>query len=187
MTVDVEGLRLFLAVGFFLAGAHAHSKLSPFFAATWFGAALVFAWFWSGGDGDVESLLTPGLVFYVAAAATKGLVENRERLAGNHVVHVLITGLISGAVVMPLLAGAQLLGAHLPGERSGPVFLSDVPAGWLGHVSPTLVASWVVAGTLFYGVYKILDHVELGKPLQTIAVFVSAAFLPRLVGVVLGG
>ncbi len=187
MTVDHEGLRLFLALGFFFAGAHAYAKLSPYFAATWFGAGLVFGYFWTGRQADLESLLTPALVFYIAAAATKGLVESREGLAGNHVVHVLFTGLFSGIAALPLLACAQLLGVDLPGESVGPAFLSDVPASVLGHVSPTLFAAWVVAGTVFYGAYKTLDHVGLGKPLQTIALFVSAAFLPQLVGVVLGG
>lgn len=186
MTIDVEGFRLFLAIGFLLAGAHAHVKLSPYFASTWFGSGLVFAWFWGGRAPAVETLLMPALVFYVAAAVTKGLVENRPRLAGNHAAHVVIGGVCSGLVALPLLACATLLGAAAPGPTTGPAWLDEVPAAWLGYVPAPSLAAWIVAGTVFYGAYKILDHIGLGKPLQTVAIFAAAPFLPRVVRAVLG-
>ena len=117
MSVDLSGYQLFLAVAFFLAGCHAHAKLSPYFAATWFGSGLVFAYVWGGRSSALEVVLLPALVFYMAAAATKGLVETRPSLAGNHVVHVLATGLFSGVVAMPILAAAAAAGWTVPGAR----------------------------------------------------------------------
>ncbi len=185
--IDQAGYRLFLAGCFFLAYVHAYRKLSPYFAATWFGAALLFAYRWSG-SGVPELLLLPGVVFYLAAAATKGLVETRERWQGNHPLHVVITGLFSGVVALPVLASADAMGwPARPGSSPGMPWLDGIPSSWLGGVPGPQVGLWVVAGLVFYGAYKILDHMGLGKPLQTVLVFVVAPLLVPLVELIVRG
>lgn len=186
MMLGLEGYKLFLAVGFILAGAHAHTKLSPYFAATWFGSGLVFSYAFAGRDSALELVLLPPLVFYMAAATTKGLVETRESLRGNHVVHVLATGLFSGVVALPLLAAADGMGWAAPGAVPSLGFLSGVDPAWLGGVAPGAVVLWMMAGFVFYGVYKILDHTGLGRPAQTVLQFGAAWFLPALVSTLLG-
>ena len=183
--IDAEGYKLFLAVGFFLAAVHAHSKLSPYFAATWFGSGLVFAYFWADRFA-LELLLLPPLLFYMAAAATKGLVETRPSVRGNHVVHVIMTGVFSGVVALPLLASADAMDWNVPDGAPDLRFLSDIGAFWLGGVDPSAVAMWMVAGTVFYGVYKILDHIGIGRPAQTVLQFGVAPFLVPLIGALLG-
>lgn len=171
--------RLFVVVATVLAFAHAYRKLSPFFAVTWFGAGLVFGWVYTAHRSAPEALLLPALVVYLAAAVAKGIVE-RGALAGNHVVHVLAAGVFGGLIALPLESSAAAMGWITP--RS-PVLrlwaLSDHT--WTGGVPPELVLQWSVLSTLFYGVYKLLDHVGLGPALQTIALFAAMPFLPRLI------
>ncbi len=92
--LDAQAWLLFVVLGTFLAGVHAYRKLTPYFAITWFGAGLVFGWFWTENRTHPEALLLPAFVVYLAAAITKGVVE-RGSLAGNHVVHVLASGIFA--------------------------------------------------------------------------------------------
>lgn len=172
--LGIGELRLLLAAGVFLAATHAYRKLSPYFAMTWFGAGLVFGWLWAEPPRGPEVVLLPVLVVYAAAAATKGLVE-RGRLAGNHLVHVLVTGLLSAAVALPYEALARELGLPVP-RPAGRVLLGVSP-GWLGGVTLDVALLWAIVGTVFYGAYKLLDHVGLGRPLQTVLLFAATPLM----------
>lgn len=181
--VDAQDWRLFVAVASFVAFVHAYRKLSPFFAVTWFGSSLLFGWFWTTQHGSPEALLLPGLVTYVAAAVAKGIVE-RGALAGNHVVHVLATGVFAGLIAMPLEAAVNAMNWT---TARGPI-LSLWPRAnpvWTGGVPPELIIQWMVVGTLFYATYKLLDHVGLGPAMQTIVLFAAMPFLPKLMEAVL--
>ncbi len=168
--------QLLLAGGTFLAGVHAFRKLSPYFAITWFGSALVFAWFWTSHDSSPEALLLPGLVVYLGAALSKGLVEQGS-LAGNHIVHVLATGVLTGLVALPLESVA--IGMNLLTPRDAPLFTPGwLDGAWMGGVSTDLFLQWMLVGAVFYGTYKILDHIGLGSVLQTILLFAVMPFLP---------
>lgn len=169
MDLDLHHYRLFVAGGVFLAATHAYRKLSPYFAITWFGAGLVFGYLWRTGNPMPEVVLLPALVVYLAAAVTKGLVETSERVAGNHVVHVILTGLFSGVIALPLEASARAMGWPLP--RPASRVLLGVSPDWLGGVTLDAFALWVIVGTLFYGTYKVLDHIGLGKAVQTVLLF----------------
>ena len=144
------------------------------------------AYVWGGRSSALEVVLLPALVFYMAAAATKGLVETRPSLAGNHVVHVLATGLFSGVVALPILAAAAAAGWTVPGGTPSLSWTSRLDPDWFGGVDPDRVLLWMVAGTVFYGVYKALDHIGLGRPLQTVAVFGLAPFFPGLIRTLVG-
>ena len=173
--VDLETYRLVLALGTFLAAVHAYRKLSPYFAITWFGAALVFGYLWSGGPAEPERVLLPGLVFYLSAAVTKGLVETRSGVRGNHVVHVIMTGLFGGLLALPIEAAARVDRWPVPTMSRGRLWgVGDL----VGGVPLDVVVTWCLAATFFYGTYKVLDHIGLGKPLQTVALFAAMPFLP---------
>ena len=175
--------RLFVVVLTALAFVHGYRKLSPFFAVTWFGAGLIFGWFFTSHRSSPEALLLPALVVYLAAAVAKGIVE-RGALAGNHVVHVLATGVFGALIALPLESAASKMDwttPHSPFPRLWD--LSDHT--WTGGVPLELLLEWGVVATLFYGVYKLLDHVGLGATLQTIVLFGAMPFLPRLVEAVL--
>jgi hypothetical protein len=173
--LDLGAYRLLLAGATFLAVVHAYRKLSPYFAVTWFGAGVLFAYFWGGQSAHAEVLLLPALVIYVAAAATKGLVETRPRLAGNHPLHVLMTGALSGVLAMPFETCSRSMGWGLPRRVGRP--LLGVDADWLGGVPLDAVLLWALAGACFYGLYKVLDHIGLGRALQTVLLFGAAPFL----------
>lgn len=169
--------RALLAGLAFLAGCHAHLKVSPFFAATWFGSTLVFGWCWAGQRGDPELVLLPGLVVYTAAAVTKGLVESRPSLAGAHSLHVLLTGLLAGLLALPFEALARPMGWPVP--RPAGRLLLGLDPDWLGGVTLDPVAQWTAVGLVLYGGYKILDHVGLPRWLQVPALFGVMPFLAR--------
>ena len=171
--------RLFVAVGTLLAFVHAYRKLSPFFAVTWFGAGLVFGWFNTDHRSSPEALLLPVMVVYLAAAVAKGVVE-RGALAGNHLVHVLAAGVFGGLIAWPLESSAAAMGWTTPRAPLLRLWaLSD--RTWTGGVPPEVLLQWGVTATLFYGVYKLLDHIGLGPTLQTVVLFGSMPFLPRLI------
>jgi hypothetical protein len=180
MTIDLEGYRLFLAIAFFLAGAHAHARVEPYFSATFFGSALVFAFTWGGGEFAPEFILVPAVVFYAGAAATKGLVENSKRLKGNHFAHVVLTGFCSGLVVMPLMAACDAAGWPMPGP-SASWAAGVIDPKWLGGVDPGAVVAWMMAGAAFYSVYKVFDHVGISRPVQTVLQFAAQPFLVSLI------
>lgn len=163
-----------LAVCVFLAGVHAYQKLSPYFAVTWFGSGLLFGSLWAG-RAEPESVLLPVLVVYMAAATTKGLVETRPRFAGNHVVHVLMTGLFTGLLALPFEASAARSGWSVP--RPAPRSLLGEDPAWLGGASLDAALQWALVGLLFYGTYKLLDHIGLGKPAQTVLLFAAMPLL----------
>lgn len=174
---DAALWRLVVVIATVLAAAHAYRKLSPYFAITWFGSGLVFGWFWTTHHAAPEALLLPALLTYLAAALTKGLVEH-GRLAGNHVVHVIVTGLLTGVVAMPIESAGAAMGWVLP--RGAPDFVgAAVNPAWMGGVSLDVVAQWSLIGTLFYGFYKLLDHIGLGSATQTLLLFVGAPFVVR--------
>ncbi len=184
LSLDETAWRVFVAAGFFLAFVHAYRKLSPYFAVAWFGSALVFGWFWTSQRTSPEALLLPGLVVYLAAAVTKGVVE-RGALAGNHVAHVLGAGLFAGLIALPLEAACDAQGWITP--RGSPSLTGGALDGpWLGGASADVVIQWSLLGTLFYGTYKLLDHVGIGPVLQTVALFGLMPFLPRGLEAVLG-
>jgi hypothetical protein len=168
---------LFVSVGTALAFVHAFRKLSPYFAAAWFGSGLVFGWFWTADRGAPEALLLPVFVTYLAAAVTKGVVE-QGRFSGNHLVHVLCAGLFAGLIALPLEATCAAMGWATP--RAAPALQVGVLDGpWLGGASAAAVLQWSLLGTLFYGTYKVLDHLGVGPVVQTVALFGVMPFLPR--------
>ncbi|HZM01179.1 MAG TPA: hypothetical protein VFD43_13110 [Planctomycetota bacterium] len=182
--IGAGGWQLFVAIATLLAFVHAYRKLTPFFAVTWFGAGLVFGWFWTGHRSSPEAVLLPVLVVYLAAAVAKGIVE-RGALAGNHLVHVLAAGVFGGLIAWPLESSARAMGWITPRGSA----LRLWPLGdhaWSAGVPPELLLQWAVACTLFYGVYKLLDHIGLGATLQTLVLFGAMPFLPRLVEWVMG-
>lgn len=174
--------RAFVTVLTGLAFVHAYRKLSPYFAATWFGAAGVFAWIWARGVSPPESFLLPGLVVYTAAAITKGVVETRDGVRGNHVVHVVMTGVFTGLLVLPFEAAARAMTWTLP--HPGTRHLFGLPE--LGGVPAGSVALWSILGLLFYGSYKVLDHVGLGPAVQAVVLFAVTPFLARAMWFVQG-
>jgi hypothetical protein len=175
--------RLAVVVGTFLAGVHAYRKLEPYFAITWFGAGLVFGWFFTEAHTQPEALLLPALVVYLAAALTKGIVE-QGALAGNHVAHVLATGLFAAVVALPLESAARAMHWVLP--RDAPdVLHGALEPRWLGGVPGEQLVLWSLVGALFYGLYKVLDHVGLGPVLQTVLLFVAMPFLVQFTGYLL--
>jgi hypothetical protein len=167
--------RLAVVIGTFLAAVHAYRKLEPYFAVTWFGSGLVFGWFFTEAHTKPEALLLPVLVVYIAAAVTKGIVE-RGALAGNHVVHVLATGLFAALVALPLESAARAMHWVLPRDAPS-VTHGVIKSQWLGGVPGDQLVLWGLVGTLFYGLYKILDHIGLGPVLQTVLLFVGMPFL----------
>ncbi|GJM23341.1 MAG: hypothetical protein DHS20C15_32560 [Planctomycetota bacterium] len=180
LPLHAEHYRALVSVGFFLAAVHAWRKLSPYFAACWFGSGLVFGWFWNQGDALPETVLLPALLVYQAAAVTKGLVETRDRVRGNHLFHVLLTGLLTGVLALPWEAAARAMSWELP--RRATRDLWGLPPDALGGVGLDATLLWVLLGTAFYGVYKLLDHTGLPRWLQTLAIFGVMPWLPRLVG-----
>lgn len=167
--LDATGYRFVVALLSLTAGVHAWTKLSPYFAATWFGSAAVFGYLFGEGDALPETVLLPGLVVYMAAAVTKGLVETRDGVRGNHLVHVLMTGVFSGLLVLPFVAAARASDWALPrGRADAPWGLDD---GWLEALHLDAGLRWSLVGLAFYGSYKLLDHSGLSRGLQTVAVF----------------
>lgn len=184
LNLDAEAWRLAVVIGSFLAAAHAYRKLSPYFAIAWFGSGLVFGWFWTGHHAAPEALLLPALLTYLAAALTKGLVEG-GRFDGNHLVHVLVTGVLTGVVALPVESAGAVRGWVLP--RAAPQITGAwVNPEWLGGVPLGAVLQWSLVGGLFYGLYKLLDHVGLGGLIQTLLLFGSMPLLVRLTEWILG-
>jgi hypothetical protein len=182
--LDETGWQLAVVIGSFLAAVHAYRKLEPYFAITWFGAGLVFGWFFTAERTHPEALLLPALVVYLAAAVSKGIIE-RGALAGNHVVHVLATGLFSGLIALPLESAARAMPWVLP--RDAPdVFDGAVKPEWLGGVPAGQLVLWSLTGALFYGLYKLLDHIGLGPVLQTVLLFAGMPFLVMFIEYLLG-
>ena len=178
-----QAWQLAVVIGTFLAGVHAFRKLSPYFAITWFGSGLVLGWFWTEHRGAPEALLLPALVIYIAAAVSKGIVE-RGTFTGNHIVHVIATGLFTGLIALPLETAADAMRWITP--RGAPaVTHGHVKPEWLGGGSADLAVQWAVLGFIYYTLYKILDHIGLGSVLQTVLLFAAMPFLPRLVEAVL--
>jgi hypothetical protein len=175
---------LFVVVSTALAALHAWRKLSPYFAATWFGAGLAFGWTWTSRRDSAAALLLPVLVVYLSAALTKGLVE-RGRLAGRHVVHVLMTGCLAGLVALPLESSALAMGWSTPRGAPGLSHWFSRP-DWTGGVPGALVVQWMLVGLLFYGVYKLLDHAGLGRGVQAVLIVGAAPFLPLAVEGLMG-
>jgi len=174
--LDLGAWRLLLAVATFLAACHAWRKLSPYFAATWFGSGLVFGYLWAGGRGDPEAVLPSLLLIYLAAALSKGLVESRPALAGNHPAHVVVTALVAGLLALPLESAARQCGWPLPRSHAGELW--GVSADWLGGVPLAAAVDLSIAAGLFYGTYKVLDHIGLGQgALQTVLHFGAMPFL----------
>lgn len=167
--LDADGYRLVVVVATFLAAAHAWRKLSPFFAAHWFGAGLVFGWLWTDARAAPEAVLLPALVVYTAAAITKGLVETRDGVRGNHLVHVLLTGLFAGWLALPFEFAARAAGFTLPRVLDGELF--GVGAHATLGVPLGAVWAWTVLGGVFYGAYKLFDHCGLPKAAQSVVVF----------------
>jgi hypothetical protein len=167
--LDATGYRLVVALLSLAAGVHAWTKLSPYFAATWFGSAAVFGYLFGEGDALPETVLLPGLVVYMAAAVTKGLVETRDGVRGNHLVHVLMTGLFSGVLVLPFVVAARASGWALPRDATSAPW--DLDDGWLEALRPDAGLRWCLVGLAFYGSYKLLDHCGLPRGPQTVAVF----------------
>ncbi len=174
--------RAFITICTGLAFVHAHRKLSPYFAATWFGAAGVMSFIWMTGTSPPESFLLPGLVIYMAAAVTKGIVETRDGVRGNHFVHVVMTGLFTGLLVLPFEAVARAMTWNLP--LASPGMILGIPE--LGGVPSGSIAMWMVVGFLFYGTYKVLDHIGLSPALQAVVLFAATPFLARALWFVQG-
>ena len=174
--LDLSTWRLLLAVATFLAASHAWRKLSPYFCATWFGAGLLFGYLWTGGRGDPAVVLPPALLVYLAAAVTKGLIETRPALAGNHLVHVLVTALVGGLLALPFEATARVRDWPLPRAHTGSLW--GIPADALGGVPLAAAVDWSIAAAVFYGTYKLLDHVGLKQgALQTVLLFGAMPFV----------
>jgi hypothetical protein len=165
----------FLVVLAVLCASHAHRQVSPFFAITWWGASLIFGWFWADGRPAPELVLLPGIVIYTAAAVTKGLLETRPSLAGAHSLHVVMTGVLSGLLALPFESVARAMGWSVP--RPAGRTLLWVKSEWLGGVTLDAAAAWGIAGFLLYGVYKVLDHIGLPKGNQVIALLASMPFV----------
>ena len=179
LDLDLGAYQVVVAVATFLAAIHAWTKLSPEFAGSWFGAGLVFGWSWAPRGAGPEAVLLPVLVVYEAAAVTKGLVETRDRVRGNHVVHVIMTGLLSAVLALPWEAAARAAG--WPRPRTPGRELWGVPADALGGVGLDTVALWTILGGLFYGAFKVVDHSGLPRGLQVLVLFGGVPFLPRAV------
>jgi hypothetical protein len=173
--LDERAWQVALAAATALAVLHAWRKLSLAFAWTWFAAAAEYAWFALDRQAAFEALAVPGLVVYLAAAVTKGLVE-RGRFKGNHLLHVLATGAFSGLIALPLASAALGMGWSGTHELGG-----LAPYGpFVGGVATGLVVTWMLTGAVFYGTYKLIDHSGFGRTLQVAALAVAMAFLPRL-------
>ena len=177
--LSLPAYRLLIGASVFLAAVHAYTKLSPYFAITWFGSGLVFGYLWRTGTPMPEVVLLPVVVVYMAAALTKGLVESRERWRGIHVAHVLVTGLLTGLLALPYESAARAMGWPVP--RPASRALLGVDASWLGGVTLDAVAMWTILGTFFYGTYKLLDHIGLPRWVQTVLLF--GAMLPLVMAV----
>jgi hypothetical protein len=175
--LDAGAWRLAVVLGTFLAGAHAYRKLSPYFAIAWFGSGLVFGWFWTDQHAAPEALLLPAFLTYLAAALTKGLVEG-GRFSGNHVVHVIVTGVLTGVVALPVESAGAAMGWVLP-RGAARITGGAVDPEWLGSVPLDTVVQWSLVGTLFYGLYKLLDHIGIGSTMQTVLLFGGMPFLVR--------
>jgi len=124
------------------------------------------------------------LVVYLAAAVTKGIVE-RGALAGNHVVHVLATGVFSALIALPLESAARAMHWALPRDAPG-VTHGVLQPRWLGGVPGDQLVLWALIGTLFYGLYKLLDHIGLGPALQTVLLFAGMPFVVKFIEYLLG-
>jgi len=172
--------QVIVAVAAFLVAVHAYRKLSPYFAVTWLGAGLLFGSLWSGVAVRPEVTLLPVVVFYLAAAVTKGLVETRDRVRGNHLVHVIMTGVFGGVIALAVEGAGRSAGWVLP--ETGASAAGFAPGG----VPWRVAAGWAVAATGFYGLYKLLDHVGLQRPAQTVLLFAAVPFLVRGVEAVNG-
>jgi hypothetical protein len=177
--VGPDAWTLFVVGATVLAALHAWRKLSPYFAVTWFGAGLLFGWAWTSRTDSPAALLLPVFVVYLSAALTKGLVE-RGRLEGNHVVHVLVTGVLSALVALPLESSALAMGWSTPRGAAG-LGHRFSSTDWTGGVPGALAVQWMLVGLIFYGVYKLLDHAGLGRPLQALLILGAAPLLPRAV------
>ncbi|MGQ0554145.1 MAG: hypothetical protein ACT4PU_13105 [Planctomycetota bacterium] len=174
-----EHWRAGVAIATFFAAVHAYRKLNPYFAATWFGSGLVLGWFWAGERTAPEALLLPILVIYLAAAITKGVVE-QGFFSGNHLVHVLATGLFAGLIAWPIEAAALGMGWTLPRDPPFYTALVSTPLDgpWMAGVPVLMLVIWSVLATLYYGIYKLLDHIGLGSTLQTLLLFAAMPFMP---------
>ena len=175
--LDALAWTLFVTIGTALAFVHAFRKLSPYFAAAWFGSGLVFGWFWTTQRTAPEAVLLPVFVTYLSAALTKGIVE-QGRFAGNHLVHVLCAGLFAGLVALPIEAVCATRGWTLPRDAPS-LHLQFLDGPWLGGATAGAFVMWSLLGTLFYGTYKVLDHLGVGPVVQTVALFGLMPFLPR--------
>ena len=175
--LDATWWTLFVCLGTALAFVHAYRKLSPYFAVAWFGSGLVFGWFWTTNRTAPEALLLPVFVTYLAAALTKGVVE-QGRFAGNHLVHVLCAGLFAGLVALPLEAACATMSWTTP-HAAPAMNLAAIDGAWFGGANPATLVQWSLLGTLFYGTYKLLDHIGVGAVVQTIGLFAVMPFLPR--------
>lgn len=173
--IGLHDYQAFLTAATVFAAAHAYRKLSPFFCVSWFGAGWIFAYLWTQARPAPEVVLLPPLVFYLAAALTKGLVETRASVQGNHLVHVAMTGVLSGVVALPLIAVAGAMGWSVP--RPASRVLLSVNGSWLGGPTLDAVWLWIAAGGVFYGAYKLFDHVGLSRGWQLVLLFGSTPFL----------
>ena len=177
LEISLATYRVIVGVCVFLAAVHAWTKLSPEFAASWFGGGLVFGWCWAPAGAGPEAVLLPVLVVYEAAAVTKGLVETRDRLRGNHVLHVLMTGALTAILALPWEAAARA--ASWPRPRAADRDLYGLSSEILGGSGPDLILLWALVGLGFYGAFKIIDHSGLPRALQVLVVFAGMPFLAR--------
>ena len=177
--LSLAHFQLLLALAVFAAAVHAYRKLSPFFCVTWFGAGLAFGYLWTDARPSAEVLLMPVLVIYLSAALAKGLIETRGALAGNHLVHVLLTGFLAGLVALPLEAVCQAQGWPVPRPASRALWGLD--PSWLGGPSMDAVWLWACIGLVFYGTYKVLDHIGLSHTWQTPLLFASLPLQVRVI------
>jgi hypothetical protein len=93
-------------------------------------------------------------------------------------VHVLCAGLFAGLVALPLEAVCATRGWTLPRDAPS-LHLQFLDGPWLGGATAGAVVMWSLLGTLFYGTYKVLDHLGVGPVVQTVALFGLMPFLPR--------